>query len=284
MIETAIPIAVQGALLGGLYALIAIGFTMIYSVGGVLNLSHAGYVMVSAYVFYTMLQILHLPMPLAFLIAVATGSGLALATYMGLVRRFLHNPTIVYISTAILAFVMDYAMTLIYKLASFNVWPIVAGTRVFFGAYVSNNLIAALIASWICVVAVLLFVRRTQVGRAIRALSMDRKGAILSGINPDRVNLITWAISGALAGVAGVFYGSYTTLIPTMWVMPLIMSFAIVIIGGLGSIEGSLIGAHIVGFTETATTMAVDPRLRSVFVMIIMIVMLVTRPKGLLGR
>jgi len=284
MIETAIPIAVQGALLGGLYALIAIGFTMIYSVGGVLNLSHAGYVMVSAYVFYTMLQILHLPMPLAFLIAVATGSGLALATYMGLVRRFLHNPTIVYISTAILAFVMDYAMTLIYKLASFNVWPIVAGTRVFFGAYVSNNLIAALIASWICVVAVLLFVRRTQVGRAIRALSMDRKGAILSGINPDRVNLITWAISGALAGVAGVFYGSYTTLIPTMWVMPLIMSFAIVIIGGLGSIEGSLIGAHIVGFTETATTMAVDPRLRSVFVMIIMIVMLVTRPKGLLGK
>jgi len=284
MIETAMPIAVQGALLGGLYALIAIGFTMIYSVGGVLNLSHAGYVMVSAYVFYTMLQILHLPMPLAFLIAVATGSGLALATYMGLVRRFLHNPTIVYISTAILAFVMDYAMTLIYKLASFNVWPIVAGTRVFFGAYVSNNLIAALIASWICVVAVLLFVRRTQVGRAIRALSMDRKGAILSGINPDRVNLITWAISGALAGVAGVFYGSYTTLIPTMWVMPLIMSFAIVIIGGLGSIEGSLIGAHIVGFTETATTMAVDPRLRSVFVMIIMIVMLVTRPKGLLGK
>lgn len=284
MIETVMPIAIQGALLSGLYALIAIGFTMIYSVGGVLNLSHAGYVMVAAYVFYTMLQVLHLPMGLAILIAAATGSGLALATYMGLVRRYLHNPTIVYISTAILAFVMDYTMTLAYQQASINVWPIVGGTITFFGAYVSNNLIAALIASWICVVAVLLFVRRTQMGRAIRALSMDRKGAILSGVNPDRMNLITWVLSGALAGLAGVFYGSYTTLVPTMWVMPLVMSFAIVIIGGLGSIEGSLIGAHIVGFTETATTMAIDPKLRGVFVMVIMIVMLVTRPRGLLGR
>jgi branched-chain amino acid transport system permease protein len=284
MIETVMPIAVQGALLSGLYALIAIGFTMIYSVGGVLNLSHAGYVMVVGYVFYTMLQVLGLPMGLAFLIAVSTGSGLALATYMGLVRRYLYNPVVVYISTAILAFIMDHSMTLAYHLASINVWPIIGGTSTFFGAYVSNNLIAALIASWTCVVAVLLFVRRTQMGRAIRALSMDRKGAILSGINPDRVNLITWVLSGALAGVAGVFYGSYTTLVPTMWVMPLIMSFAIVIIGGLGSIEGSLIGAHIVGFTETATTMAIDPRLRGVFVMIIMIAVLVTRPKGLLGR
>lgn len=284
MIETVMPIAVQGALLSGLYALIAIGFTMIYGVGGVLNLSHAGYVMVVGYVFYTMLQVLGLPMGLAFLIAVSTGSGLALATYMGLVRHYLYNPVVVFISTALLAFIMDHAMVLAYHTASINVWPIVAGTTTFFGAHVSYNLVAALIASWTCVAAVLLFVRRTHMGRAIRALSMDRRGAIISGINPDRVNLVTWALSGALAGVAGVFYGSYTTLAPTMWVQPLIMSFAIVMIGGLGSIEGSLIGAHIVGFMETTTTLAIEPRLRGVFVMIIMIAVLVTRPKGLLGR
>lgn len=284
MIETVIPIAVQGALLSGLYALIAIGFTMIYSVGGVLNLSHAGYVMVAGYVFYTMLQVLGLPMGLAFLIAVSTGSGLALATYMGLVRHYLYNPVVVFISTIILAFIMDHAMVLAYHTASINVWPIVAGTTSFFGAYVSYNLVAALIASWACIAGVLLFVRRTHMGRAIRALAMDRRGAIISGINPDRVNLVTWGLSGALAGVAGVFYGSYTVLVPTMWVTPLIMSFAIVIIGGLGSIEGSLIGAHIVGFMETTTTLAIEERLRGVFVMIIMIAVLVTRPKGLLGR
>jgi len=284
MIETAMPIVVQGFLLSGLYAIIALGFTMIYSVGGVLNLSHAGYVMVAGYVFYTMLQVLGLPMGLAILIAVSVGSGLALATYMGLVRHYLYNPVVVFISTALLAFIMDHAMTLAYHLRSINVWPIVAGTSTFFGAYVSNNLIGTLIASWICIAGVLLFVRSTHMGRAIRALAMDRRGAIISGINPDRVNLVTWALSGALAGVAGVFYGSYTSLIPTMWVMPLVMSFAIVIIGGLGSIEGSLIGAQIVGFTETATTLAIDPKLRSVFVMVIMIAVLVTRPKGLLGR
>jgi len=284
MIETVIPIAVQGALLSGLYALIAIGFTMIYGVGGVLNLSHAGYVMVGGYVYYTMHQLLGLPMGLAFLIAILSTTGLALATYKGLVRYYLYNPTAVFLSTIVLALIMDHATVIIFATEMRNVWPIVAGTTNFFGTYVSYNLVAALIVSWACIAGVLLFVRRTHVGRAMRALAMDRRGAIISGINPDRVNLVTWGLSGALAGIAGIFFSSYTYLSPTMWVMPLIMSFAIVIIGGLGSIEGSLIGAHIVGFMETTTTLAIDAKLRGVFVMMIMIAVLVTRPKGLLGR
>lgn len=121
-------------------------------------------------------------------------------------------------------------------------------------------------------------------GRAIRALAMDRRGAIISGINPDTVNLTTWALAGALAGVAGVFYGSYTYLVPSLWVTPLIMSFAIVVIGGLGSIEGTLVGAHIVGFMETATVLAIHERLRSVPGLVIMILVLIARPRGLLGR
>ena len=143
---------------------------------------------------------------------------------------------------------------------------------------------AAVIVSWACIGAVLLFVRRTHMGRAMRALAMDRRGAIISGINPDRVNLTTWAISGALAGVAGIFYGSYTFLVPDMWVLPLIMSFAIVVIGGLGSVEGTLAAAHIVGFMETATVLAINDKLRSVPGLVIMIIVLVLRPKGLLGR
>ena len=121
-------------------------------------------------------------------------------------------------------------------------------------------------------------------GRAIRALALDRKGAIISGINPHMVNLVTWGLSGALAGVAGIFYGSYTFLVPSLWVAPLIMSFAIVVIGGLGSLEGTLVGAHIVGFMETATVLAINERLRSVPGLVIMILVLVARPRGLFGR
>jgi len=277
-------ILIQGALLSGLYALIAMGFTMIFGVGRVLNLAHAGYVMVAAYMYYMATYDLGLPVVAGFAIAIATSTGLAVGTYMGWVRRFLYNPTVVFVSTIILAWTLEHIMTLAFHRENINVPPIVVGMTQIGGYSYSNNLIAAVIASWICIAIVLLFVRRTHMGRAMRALAMDRRGAIISGINPHVVNLTTWAISGALAGVAGVFWGSYTFLVPFLWVTPLIMSFAIVIIGGLGSIEGTLAGAHIVGFMETATVLAIHEKLRSVPALVIMILVLLLRPKGLFGR
>jgi branched-chain amino acid transport system permease protein len=277
-------ILIQGALLSGLYALIALGFTMIFGVGGVLNLAHAGYVMVAAYMYYMATYVLGLPVAAGFAIAIGVSIALAIATYMGWVRRFLYNPTVVFVSTIILALLLGHIMTLAFFRENINVPPVVEGMTPFMGYTFSNNLIAGVIASWICIAIVLLFVRRTHMGRAMRALAMDRRGAIISGINSDMVNLTTWAISGALAGVAGVFYGSYTFLVPDMWVLPLIMSFAIVVIGGLGSIEGTLVGAHIIGFMETATVLAINDKLRSVPGLVIMIIVLVLRPRGLFGR
>ncbi|MBA7647784.1 High-affinity branched-chain amino acid transport system permease protein LivH [subsurface metagenome] len=279
-----LQILVQGALLSGLYALIAMGFTMIFGVGRVLNLAHAGYVMVAAYTFYWATYVMGFPMAAGFAIAIATSTGLAVGTYMGWVRRFLYDPAVVFVSTLIFALTLGHVMTLAFFRENINVPPIVEGMTQIMEYSFSNNLIAAVIVSWACIGAVLLFVRRTHMGRAMRALAMDRRGAIISGINPDRVNLTTWAISGALAGVAGIFYGSYTFLVPDMWVLPLIMSFAIVVIGGLGSVEGTLAAAHIVGFMETATVLAINDKLRSVPGLVIMIIVLVLRPKGLLGR
>ena len=277
-------ILIQGALLSGLYALIAMGFTMIFGVGRVLNLAHAGYVMVAAYMYYMATYVLGLPMAAGFAIAISASTGLAVATFMGWVRRFLYNPTVVFVSTLIMALLLGHIMTLAFFRENINVPPVVEGMTPLMGHSFSNNLIAGLIASWICIVSVLLFVRKTHMGRAMRALAMDRKGAIISGINPQAVNVATWALSGALAGVAGIFYGSYTFLVPDMWVLPLVMSFAIVVIGGLGSIEGTIVGAHIVGFMETATVLAINDKLRSVPALVIMIIVLVLRPKGLLGR
>jgi len=277
-------ILIQGFLLSGLYALIAMGFTMIFGVGRVLNLAHAGYVMVAGYSYFWATYMIGLPIGAGFVIAIAISTGLAVGTYLGWVRRFLYNPIVVFVSTFVFALILEHVMTLAFFRENINVPPIVVGTSQVLGYTVSNNLVAALIASWICIAIVLLFIRKTHMGRAMRALAIDRRGAIISGINPDRVNLTTWAISGALAGVAGVFWGSYTFLVPSLWMLPLIMSFAIVVIGGLGSIEGTIIGAHIVGFMETVTVLAINDKLRSVPALVIMIIVLVARPKGLLGR
>lgn len=277
-------IAIQGALISGLYALIAVGFTMIYGVGRVENLAHGLNIMVGAYVFYSISSLLSLPIGLAFLVAISAGIGISLATYFGIVKRFPGHPTAIFISTLVLALLGQHLVTVILDPMARNLLPIMSGMRNVLGASVSNNLIVAMVVSWLCLGSLLLFTRRTHLGRAIRAISEDPKGAIVSGINIERANLVTWIWAGALAAIAGIFFGSYTQLLPHMWLFPLIMSFAIVIVGGIGSIEGSIIAAYIVGMSETALMMAISEQLRGVFGMSIMIGILVARPRGLLGK
>ena len=277
-------IVIPGLLISGLYALIAVGFTMIYGVGRVENLAHGAYTMVGAYVFYAISALLGLPTGVAFLVAISAGIGISLATYKTIVRRFLANPTATFISTIVLALVVQYIITVIFTPAPRNLLPIMPGITYVLGVSVSNDLIVAMIVSWVCLGSLLFFVRRTHLGRAIRAISEDPKGAIVSGIDLERVNLVTWGLAGALAALAGVFFGAYTHLVPSMWVFPIIMAFAIVIVGGIGSIEGSIIAAYIIGMSETAMMMLIAEQLRGVFGMAIMIGILVARPRGLLGK
>jgi branched-chain amino acid transport system permease protein len=141
-----------------------------------------------------------------------------------------------------------------------------------------------MVISWVVLASLLVFVQKTQLGRAIRAVSMDKKGALVSGIDPERINILTWALSGALGAIAGVFFATYTQLDPAMWVFPLITAIAVVIVGGIGSIMGSLVAAHIVGFLETITTSVIAPELRGLFTLLLIIIILIIVPKGLFGR
>jgi branched-chain amino acid transport system permease protein len=277
-------VVIHAILIGGLYALIAIGFTMIYTVGRVENLAYGTYIMITAYVYYTATQQLGLPTAVGFSFAMLVGVGLSLVTYRGMVRRFLADPTAVFVSTLILAIFLQSVMVMAYAEVPRNVLPVVTGTILVFGVTVSKNTLLAMILSWVAIGGLLFFVGRTHLGRAIRAASMDRKGALVSGVDFERVNLVTWIWSGALAGVAGVFWGSFSVLTPFMWVFPLVISFAIVVIGGVGSIQGALIAAYIIGFAETGTTMMIDERLRGAVAFSVMIAIIVFRPQGLFGR
>jgi len=113
---------------------------------------------------------------------------------------------------------------------------------------------------------------------------MDARGAAVSGVDSDRIHMLTWAISGALGAIAGVFFASYTQLSPSMWVAPLIIAVAVVIVGGIGSIFGTLIVAHIIGFMEVITVAVIAPELRGVFTMLLIIGVLIIQPRGLFGR
>ncbi len=277
-------IIIQGFLLSGLYALIAVGFTMIFSVGRVLNLAYGVYIMLGGYVYYVLAQVLALPKIPSFLGAVLAGVAFGVLTYLFLVRRLEDNPIAVEISTLILAVVMQAVIILIFSPAPRSMWPLIPGVIHLFGVTISKNIFLAMIVSWLVLGALLVFVHKTQIGRAIRAVSMDTKGSLVSGIDPSRINIVTWALSGALGAIAGVFFATYTQLDPHMWVFPLITAVAVVIVGGIGSIMGSLVAAHIVGFLETITTGVIAPELRGVFTLLLIIVILIIVPKGLLGR
>ena len=277
-------ILIQGLLLSGLYALIAVGFTMIFSVGRVLNLAYGVYIMLGGYVYYYAVQVLGIPKIPGFFFAVLSGIVFGVLVYMLLVKRFKGNSVAIEISTLMLAVVMQSLIILIFSPSPKTMWPLIPGVLRIAGLNVTYNIMLAMLTSWLVLAGLLLYIGKTHIGRAIRAVSMDRKGALLCGIDPDRINYITWGLSGALGAIAGVFLATYTQLDPSMWVFPLIIAVAVVVVGGIGSIIGGLVAAHIIGFMETVVTTMIAAELRGVTTMLLIIIVLVIIPKGLFGR
>ncbi len=279
-----LEILIQGLLLSGLYALIAVGFTLIFSVGRVLNLAYGSYIMIAGYVYFYFSQLLGLPPIVGLLLAGILGSCMGLLKYNLIVKPLKGDHIPVEISTLILAVILQSAIILYFGNSAKILLPIFQGVIHIGNATVTYNVLAATLVSWLILIVLFVFIRKTHVGRAMQAVSMDSKGAVISGVNIDKINMFTWGISGFLGAIAGVFFASYTQLSPTMWVAPLIIAIAIVIVGGIGSIIGTLVVAHIIGFMEIISVALVSPQLRGVFTMLLVIIVLIIRPKGLFGR
>jgi branched-chain amino acid transport system permease protein len=279
-----LEIAIQGLLLSGLYALIAVGFTLIFSVGRILNLAYGSYIMIAGYVYFYFSQMLGLPPVAGLLLSGILGSCMGLIKYNLIVKPLKGDHIAVEISTLILAIILQSVVILWFGDSAKILLPIIPGVIHIGNATVTFNVLAATIASWLILIGLYLFIRKTHIGRAMMAVSMDAKGASISGVDIDKINMITWGISGFLGAIAGVFFASYTQLSPAMWVAPLIIAIAIVIVGGIGSIIGTLVVAHIIGFMEIISVAWISPQLRGVFTMLLVILVLVIRPKGLFGR
>jgi len=277
-------ILIQGFLLSGLYALIAVGFTLIFGVGRVLNLAYGALLMLGAYAYYWVAQVQHMPKLVGIFAAVIVGAFAAYLIFQLIVKPLKGDHVGVEIATLILAVVIQAGIVLLFNDSAKIMHPIVNGVWQVSGVSVTFNMVVATAVSWVALIGLYLYIRHTHNGRAMQAVSMDVKGAAISGINPEKIQLLTWAISGALAALAGVFFASYTQLNPTMWVGPLIVAVAVVIVGGIGSVMGTLIVAHIIGFMEVIATSLIAAELRGVFTMLLIIVVLIISPKGLFGR
>jgi len=145
-------------------------------------------------------------------------------------------------------------------------------------------MVLIILISWALIVALFAFIEFSEVGRAILAISMSCRGAALVGVDIERINLCTWTLASGLAGLAGVLLLSFQTGDWRMGTDPLIISFAIVILGGLGSIRGSVVGAYAIGTIETLTTSIINPQLTGFASLFVVLLVLLVRPSGLFGR
>ncbi|MFQ6090931.1 MAG: branched-chain amino acid ABC transporter permease, partial [Candidatus Bipolaricaulia bacterium] len=201
------------------------------------------------YLAYVAAGVFHLAPGMAFALAFA----FAVLFTTGLVRYIQGSTIITMIVTLAFALALEQLVKILFGSTPGILLPLIKGNTLIFGVKLGNTQILAFAISWLAIGLLWFFVRGTRLGKATLATAQDRVGAALVGIDPELVYTVTWAISGALAGVAGVFFASSLAILPTMWRDPLVIAFAIVILGGLGSIRGSLIAAYFVGFLETLT-------------------------------
>lgn len=278
-------ILITGLVSGGVFALLALGFSLVFGVARIVNLGHTAFYMAGAFFVYYLVVERGLSAPLASVVAVTGVALLALVIYrliMAPVHAFEATMLILTVGIA-LAF---EALILIMFGGHYRGAPaLVTGATAVGGVRVPNQQLLALAIVAAALVVVWFVLSRTRLGTAIRAVANDREVANLMGIDVARVESATVALSAGLAAMAGVVIAPMWVLEPLMWTRPLIVVLAIVVLGGLGSIKGSLIGAFVLAFAETLVVFLVPKGafLRGAVSLAVMLGVLLIRPEGLFG-
>ncbi len=285
-------IFVDGFAISSLYALGAVGFTLIFGVSGVLNLAHGGTMVVAAMIAWLVIGDLHTGVLGGALVGIVAAIAFAFATYFATVRPIQRSHAIpkeeteifILTSTLLWGIMIQTAIAYLFTTNPVTVPPLVPGVVHVLSVRTPRNevLIAAL--CWLVMAVLWLFVSRTRAGKALLAASINPRALTLCGFELSRIHLLVWAIYGVLAGIAGVLLGTYLGASSDN-IGPLTASaFSIVILGGLGSVPGSLIAAYVVGYFETMTAYLIAPTLRSIPALVIVVLVLYIRPQGILGR
>lgn len=280
-----IDILISGLISGSMLALLAIGFSLIFGVARIVNIAHTAFYMVAAYCIYFTTTRLGIHPLWAMGIAVFLVTGLGMISYQIFINPIREHHGAVLIATIALAMAFQEVMSLIFTGTFLSVPSLVKGFFFIFGVKIFYQQLITFCVALFAIGVLWFFLMRTKLGLAIRSTSQDREVANLMGINESRVALLTMGISVGLAAFTGAIVVPLTVLEPHMWTHPLIMMMAVVVLGGLGSLKGSFLGAYILGFAE-ALVVFLAPMgafLKGTVALSIMILVLLIRPEGLFG-
>ena len=280
---------INGISIGAVYAIIALGYTMVYGIAKMLNFAHGDIIMVGAYISFCVTNYLGLPA------IVSIVAAMAVCTLLGIVieglayRPLRGTSSLAVLITAIgVSYFLQNAAQLIWGEAtkSFSSVVTMKPIHLFNGQIVvTGEVVLTLVVCAIVMVGLNLYVNKTRTGKAMRAVSEDRDAAQLMGINVNRTISTTFAIGSALAAVAGVLLCSTVpTLQPTTGSMPGIRAFTAAVFGGIGSIPGAMLGGVILGLIETMSKAYISTQFSDAIVFLVLIIILLVKPAGLLGK
>ena len=280
---------INGLSIGAVYAIIALGYTMVYGIAKMLNFAHGDIIMVGAYISFCVTNYLGLP------VIVSVIAAMAVCTVLGiLIEKLAYmplrgTPSLAVLITAIgVSYFLQNGAQLIWGTAPKNFTSIVPLKPIFLAdnqLVITGEVIVTIIACILIMVGLTLFTTRTRIGKAMRAVSEDRAAAQLMGINVNNTISMTFAIGSALAAIAGVLLCSTVpTLQPTTGAMPGIRAFTAAVFGGIGSIPGAMLGGILLGIIETLSKAYISTQFSDAIVFSVLIIILLVKPAGLLGK
>ena len=280
---------INGVSLGSIYAIIALGYTMVYGIAKMLNFAHGDVIMVGGYICFCAISYLGLPALAGVVLSVAGCTLLGIVMERLAYKPLRNAPSLNVLITAIgVSYFLQNAALLVMGSdpKSFSSIISLPAMRLFDGRLViSATTVLTIVVCVVVMVALTLFTSKTKMGKAMRACSEDRGAATLMGINVNSTISMVFAIGSGLAAIAGVLLCSaYPTLMPTTGSMPGIKAFTAAVLGGIGSIPGAALGGVLLGVIEIFARAYISTQLADAVVFAVLIVVLLIRPAGLLGK
>lgn len=278
---------INGISLGSVYAIIALGYTMVYGIAKMINFAHGDIIMVGAYSLYVFTVLLGLHPVIAVILTIVVCSVLGIVIEKVAYKPLRNAPSLAVLITAIgMSYLLQNVALLIFKATPIPFASIISVPSLRLGSVtISGITIVTLVVTTISMIALTSFINNTKTGRAMRAVSEDKGAAELMGINVNKTISITFAIGSGLAAVAGIlFICQYQSLQPTLGALPGIKAFVAAVLGGIGSIPGAMLGGIILGIIESLSKAYISTQLSDAIVFSTLVIVLLARPSGLLGK
>ncbi|MCP9301538.1 branched-chain amino acid ABC transporter permease [Leuconostoc mesenteroides] len=278
---------INGLMLGSVYALLALGYTMVYGIIKLINFAHGDIYTLGAYFGYFFIKVLHLNFFIALILAMAVSAIIGVVIEYIAYRPLRHSPRIAVLISALgISFLLENGMTYLYG-SDQRSFPQAIKTvqHHFYGIQVSNIQLIIAVTSIVLMLLLTYIVKNTKMGRAMGAVSADPDAASLMGININHTISFTFAIGSALAAAGGVLIGLYYNSIdPLMGMTPGLKAFVAAVLGGIGIIQGAAVGGWLIGILETMVQATAFSDYKDAIVYAMLIVILLIKPTGILGK